>query len=92
MGTMNENRKKIEQRIERQMVELAGAWQALACQAAGGLLPQGLRNCGAELSRLGVEYLAAGGSRARFVEICHGADAGRMDRPAAEPAGELAMA
>ncbi len=68
---MNETRTRIEERIERQVRRLEALWRAMHGGVSEAASAQLLKACGAELSRLCVEYIAAGGTRSRFVAICH---------------------
>ena len=68
---MNEALKRIEQRVGEWMRELDSIWHALHCGMSVDPDRQVLKRCGTALSRLCMEYVTAGGTRARFVEICH---------------------
>ncbi len=67
----NEAIKRIEQRVGEWMRELDGIRHALRCGMSVDSDRQVLKRCGTALSRLCMEYVAVGGTQARFVEICH---------------------
>ena len=68
---MNEALTRIEQRVGEWMRKLDSIWHALRCSTSVDPDRQALKRCGTALSGLCMEYVAAGGTQARFVEICH---------------------